>query len=165
MTFTTREVVEAVQELLESDGGLPASLEALKREYIREERLPEYAPVVVSNIPAEMQERAWGLKYPVVQVYAERIESRPAERLRRFSGRVRVVAEIRVSGDRLNGLTERLHYYVDAVRDVLEKNVGCVREGLYLLQEYDVQLEPVKKGGQNFLQTARIGCVVMVNRG
>ncbi|MBI4893435.1 MAG: hypothetical protein HY821_22630 [Acidobacteria bacterium] len=165
MTFTTREVVEAIQELLEGESGLTASLEALKAAYIRDEHQPDTAQLVLSKIPAEMQERAWGVKYPVLQVYCDRIESRPVERLRRFSGRVRVVVEIRVSGDRLNALSDRLHYYLDAVRDVVERNAGCVREGLYLCQEYEVQVEPVKKGGQNFLQAARIGCVVMVNRG
>jgi hypothetical protein len=51
------------------------------------------------------------------------------------------------------------------VRDVLERNAGCVGEGLFLSSEYEVQIEPVKKGGLNYVQTARINCPVLVNRG
>lgn len=165
MTFTTMEVIDAVRGVLEGESGLGASVEALKQAYIQDERLPAAAPVVFLRTPAETQEKAWPMKYPVVHVYCDRIESRPAERLRRFSGRVRVVAEVRVSQDRLEGITQSLHHYVDGVRDVLERNTGCLKDGLYLSSEYDVQIEPVKKGGLNYLQTARIACPVLVNRG
>jgi hypothetical protein len=165
MTFTTLEVIEAVRGLLEGERGLSASVEELKQTYGAEERAAPAAPVVFLRAPAESQEKAWPSKYPMVHVYCDRIEGRPVERLRRFSGRVRVVAEVRVSQDRLDGITQNLHHYVDAVRDVLERNTGCVGDGLYLSSEYDVQIEPVKKGGLNYLQTARIACPVMVNRG
>lgn len=165
MTFTTLEVIDAVRGLLEGESGLSASVEALKQSYVADERIAPVAPVVFLRAPAETQEKAWPAKYPMVHVYCDRIEGRPGERLRRFSGRARVVAEVRVSQDRLEGITQSLHHYVDAVRDVLERNTGCVGAGLYLSSEYDVQIEPVKKGGLNYLQTARIACPVMVNRG
>lgn len=165
MTFTTMEVVEAVRGLLEGESGLAASVEALKQSYIQDERQPAQAPVVMLRAAAEAPEKAWTLKYPQAHVYCDRIERRPSERLRRFSGRVRVVVEVRVSQDRLDGITEHLHFYTDGVRDVLEKNAGCLKEGLYLSGEYEVQIEPVKKGGLNYLQTARINCPVLVNRG
>ena len=165
MTFTTMEVIEAVRELLEGESGLSASIEELKQNYVMDERLPPVAPVQFLRTPAETQEKAWPMKYPVVHVYCDRIESRAGERLRRFAGRVRVVAEVRVSQDRLDGITQNLHHYVDGVRDVLERNTGCLGDGLYLSSEYEVQIEPVKKGGLNYLQTAKIACPVMVNRG
>ncbi len=165
MTFTTMEVIDAVRSLLEGESGLSASVEALKQTYVADERQPAIAPVMFLRTPAETQEKAWPLKYPMVHIYCDRIEGRPVERLRRFSGRVRVVAEVRVSQDRLEGITQSLHHYVDGVRDVLERNTGCVGDGLYLSSEYEVQIEPVKKGGLNYLQTARIAWPVMVNRG
>jgi hypothetical protein len=165
MTFTTMEVIDAVRALLEGENGLNASIDELKQNYALDERLPAVAPVQFLRTPAETQEKAWPMKYPVVHVYCDRIESRSGERLRRFSGRVRVVAEVRVSQDRLDEITQSLHHYVDGVRDVLERNTGCLADGLYLSSEYEVQIEPVKKGGLNYLQTAKIACPVMVNRG
>jgi hypothetical protein len=164
MTFTTVEVIEAIRGLLEAENGLAASIEGLKGAYQHDEDQPAAASIQFHRAPAEMQEKAKGTRYPQVHIYCDRIESRPTERLRRFSGRIRVVAEIRVSGDRLDGMTDSLHFYVDGVRDVVERNAGCMRDGLYLSNEYEVQIEPVKKGGLNFIQTARIACAVVVNR-
>ncbi|MGC4052233.1 MAG: hypothetical protein QM757_23095 [Paludibaculum sp.] len=42
---------------------------------------------------------------------------------------MRLVTEVRVSSDRLEGLAEKLHFQVDAVRDVLERNAGCLGDG------------------------------------
>jgi len=165
MTFTTLEVIDAVRGLLEMDDGLAASMEELKQVYGEEGQLPAAAEVHFQRTPGEAQEKAWPTKYPQLHVYCDRIESRPTERLRRFSGRVRVIAEVRVSQDRLDGITKNLHFCADGVRDVLERKAGCMREGLYLSDEYDMQVDPVKKGGLNFIQTARIACAVIVNRG
>ncbi|MGC8760202.1 MAG: hypothetical protein ACP5UT_11685 [Bryobacteraceae bacterium] len=164
MTFTTREVVDTLVELLDGEGGLAHSLEHLKETYGQEPARPEAARIRILKGGTETVERASGARYPEVRVYCERIRSSPSEKLRRFSGEVRAVAEVRVSQDRLEGITERLQYYFDAVRDVLERRSGCIGPGLYLSGEYEVQVEPVKKGGSYFLQTARVLCTVLVNR-
>lgn len=164
MTFTAREVIDAVTALLEGEAGLAESLESLKDAYIDDQRQPAEVGVHFLKTPPEHQDKAWRARYPVVHVYCDKIESRPTERLRRFSGRARVVAEVRVTQDRLDWITRNLHYYVDAVRDVVERKAGCLADGLYLSPEYEVQVEAVKKGGLNWLQTARINCAVIVNR-
>lgn len=163
MTFTIREVLERLRELLEGEGGLPDSLEQLRGEYEAEERGWPLRTVVL-KAPPEYVEQAWGGRYPAVNLYCEKVRSRPTERLRRFSSEVQAGIEVRVSQDRLEGITEKLHYYCDAVRDVTERRAGCIGPGLYLSGETTVQIDPVKKGGSHFLQAGRVVCTVIVNR-
>lgn len=164
MTFTTREVTERILELLNGEGGLAESLEQLKDAYGLNPARPEPASIRVLKAGPDLAEKALGARYPEVRVYCERIRSRPTEKLRRFSGEMRLVLEARVSQDRLEGMTERLEYYCDALRDVLERRCGCIGPGLYLSGEYEVQIEPVKKGGSQFVQAAKVTCTVIVNR-
>lgn len=163
MTFTIREVLERVREILGGEGGLSDSLEQLKTDYGAEAQ-GWAAGVEVLKAPPEFAEKAWGGRYPALMLTCEKVKSRPTERLRRFSGEVQVGIEVRVSQDRLEGITEKLHYYSDAVRDVMERNGGCVGPGLYLSGETTVQIEGVKKGGRQFLQSSRVICTVVVNR-
>lgn len=163
MTFTIREVLERVRELLEGEGGLADSLEHLRGAYGVEDRGRPVRTAVLRAAP-EFAEQAWGGCYPAVIVYCEKVRSRPTERLRRFSGEVQAGIEVRVSQDRLEGITEQVHYYCDAVRDVVERRGGCIGPGLYLSGEMTVQIDPVKKGGNHFLQAGRVACTVIVNR-
>lgn len=163
MTFTIREVMERLRELLEGEGGLTDSLEQLRGEYGAEERGWPIRAVVLKAAP-ELVEQAWGGRYPAVHVSCERVKSRPTEKLRRFSGEVQAGIEVRVSQDRMEGITEKVHYYCDAVRDVIERRSGCIGPGLYLSTEATVAIDPVKKGGSHFLQSGRVTCTVIVNR-
>jgi hypothetical protein len=114
------------------------------------------AGVVNQNVSFELSERSLAVKYPVVHVYADRIRNELREKFRRFSGTVRMVAEVRVSEDRLEGIEEKLRLYVDAVTRVLDENRGCWGEGAFFGGRYEVAIEPVRHGGKNFLQTAKV---------
>ncbi len=164
MTFTIREVLDRVLELLEGDAGLADSLEQLKAPYAvqRQQIWPGQARVL--RAAPDLAEKAWGSRYPAVIVYCDSVRSRPTERLRRFSGEIRVGIEVRVSQDRLEGITDMLHYCSDAVRDVIERHSGCVGPGMHLSSETSVQFEGVKKGGSHFLQSSRLTCTVIINR-
>lgn len=150
--------------ILEGENGLRDSLEQLRDPYGLGPEHVWPAGVRVLKAAPEHVEKALGSRYPSVSLYCEKVRSRPAEKLRRFSGEVQVGVEVRVSQDRLEGITERLHYYSDAVRDVLERRRGCIGPGLYLREETAVQFEPVKKGGSSYLQSSRVTCTVIVNR-
>lgn len=164
MTFTIREVLEAVSRVLEGENGLRDSLERLREEYGLAEEHAWPAGVIVLKSAPEHVEKAWGSRYPAVTLYCDKIRSRPTERLRRFSGEMEAGVEVRVSQDRLEGITDRLHYYTDAVRDALERGRGCIGPGLYLSEEMTVQIDAVKKGGSHFVQSGRVICKVNVNR-
>lgn len=164
MTFTIREVLDRVVEILEGDGGLAESLEQLRARYGLDQERAWPASVKVLRAAPELVDKAWGSRYPAVSVHCDRVLSRPTEKLRRFSGEVRIGIDVRVSQDRLEGITDRLHYCSDAVRDVIERKSGCLGPGLYLSSETDIRFDGVEKGGSHFLQTGRMICTVIVNR-
>lgn len=114
------------------------------------------AAVVNQNVAFELSEKSQVVKYPVVHVYTDRIRNELREKFRQFSGKARTVAEIRVSHDRIEGIEERLRLYVDAVTQVLDQNRGCWGEGAFFGGQYEVVIEPVRHGGRNFLQVARV---------
>jgi hypothetical protein len=114
------------------------------------------AHVVTQNQSFEISERASVTKYPVVQVYSDRVRNLLTEKFRTFSGKVRTVAEVRVSQDRIEGLEDQLRLYVDAVTAILDANRGNWGQGAFYAGGYEVAFEAVKQGGKNFLQIAKV---------
>src|SRR5438128_2555206 len=83
------------------------------------------------NISIALAERAQSVKYPVMHVYVDRVRNLLTEKFRMFSGKVRTVAEVRVSQDRFEGIETNLRLYVDAITKVLDANRGTWGEGLF----------------------------------
>ncbi|HEV8147027.1 MAG TPA: hypothetical protein VGP79_11625 [Bryobacteraceae bacterium] len=119
--------------------------------------------IMAQNVAADLAERATAVKYPVVLVYTDRARNLLTEKFRTFSGKVRTVAEIRVSQDRLEGVETQTRLYVDAITQVLDTNRGSWGEGAYFTGGYEVIFDPVKHGGKNFLQAARVSFEVDVS--
>lgn len=115
---------------------------------------PEH--VVSQNVSIAISERALAVKYPAVHVYTDRVQNMLTEKFRTFSGKVRTVAEVRVSQDRIEGIEDQLRLYVDAVTQVLDSNRGSWGQGAFFTGGYQVAFEPVQQGGKNFLQIARV---------
>lgn len=163
MPTPTQAVVTRVRELLGGQEGLEFSIAKLQ---LGGKAEPPFRMDQLGTIqaPSDMQERAGKGSTPVFQVYVEKIRNRMTEKFRRFSGTVHVVTEVRLSQDRLEGLTERLQFYVDAVTDVVERSRGVVGDGMYLSGQYEVSFEGVKKGGLHFQQVARVSSEIDVNR-
>jgi hypothetical protein len=128
---------------------------------IAEETGVELAPippaqVTNQNVSFELSERAQIVKYPAVHVYTDRVRNLLTEKFRTFSGKVRTVAEVRVSQDRIEGVEEQLRLYVEAVTQVLDANRGSWGEVAFFTGGYEVSIDPVRHGGRNFLQIARV---------
>lgn len=121
------------------------------------------ARIVDQNVAAELGEKSQVVRYPVIHVYTDRIKNTLTEKFRSFSGKVRTVAEVRVSQDRIEGLEERLRLHVDAVTQVLDWNRGSWGEGAYFTGQYQVDFDPVKKGGLHFIQIAKVSFEVDVS--
>ena len=115
---------------------------------------PEH--IIAQNVSAAIAERALVTKYPAVHVYADRVRNLLTEKFRTFSGKIRTVAEVRVSQDRLEGIEDQLRLYVDAVTQVLDGNRGDWGQGAFFAGQYEVAFDPVQQGGKNFLQVARV---------
>jgi hypothetical protein len=114
------------------------------------------AHIVNQNVAFELTDKAKVVKYPVIHVYVDRVRNQLTEKFRAFSGKARTVAEVRVSQDRIDGVEEQLRLYVDAVTGVLDANRGSWGEGAFFTGGYEVAYEPVKHGGKNFIQIAKV---------
>lgn len=114
------------------------------------------AYIVAQNMAIDIFEKSSVVKYPLVQIYSDRVRNLLTEKFRTFSGKVRTVAEIRVSQDRIEGLEDQLRLYADAVTQVLDANRGSWGQGAFYTGGYEVTFDPVKQGGKNFLQVARV---------
>jgi hypothetical protein len=114
------------------------------------------AYIVAQNMAIDIFEKSSVVKYPLVQVYSDRVRNVLTEKFRAFSGKIRTVAEIRVSQDRIEGLEDQLRLYADAVTQVLDSNRGSWGQGAFYTGGYEVTFDPVKQGGKNFLQVAKV---------
>ncbi|SRR6266404_3600496 len=115
---------------------------------------PEH--IVNQNVSIALAERAQVVKYPVVHVYVDRVRNLLTEKFRTFSGKIRTVAEVRVSQDRFDGIENQTRLYVDAITKVLDANRGSWGEGVFFTGGYEATFEAVQHGGRNFLQVAKV---------
>jgi hypothetical protein len=144
--------------LLLAPEGLKASLAALSLA-----ALPA-GQVLTQNTPVELAERSTNVQYPAMHLYCEKLANQLTEKFRAFSGKARMVVEVRVSQDRLEELQRNLEAYVEAVGEVLDRNRGDWGEGLFYAGGYEATFGPVKHGGKNFLQVAKVAFEVDVSR-
>jgi hypothetical protein len=114
------------------------------------------AQIRAGNFAAELAERSSTVQYPTVNVYCEKIVNALTEKFQRFSGAVQMAVEIRHSQDGLNGLESALEMYADAVMETLNQSRGDWGDGMYYSGAYQVTFGPVKHGGKNFVQAAKV---------
>ncbi len=120
--------------------------------------------IIAQNVAADVTEKTAGAKYPAVHVYCEKVTNSLREKFRRFSGTVRMVAEARMSQDRLEGLEQRSQTLADAITDVLDQSRGDWGQGMFYSGGYELSFTPVKHGGRNFIQIVKISFEVDVSQ-
>jgi len=120
--------------------------------------------VVTGNAPPEIVEKATGAQYPQFRVSCERVTNSLREKFRTFSGQAQVVVETLVTQDRLEGIEVQLEACVESVTAVLDQNRGDWGDGALYNGGYDITFAPVKHGGRNFLQSARVTILVDVSK-
>ena len=116
----------------------------------------EERTVLAQNVGPDLADQNRGTAYPAVYLYAARMENLLRQKFNGFSGPVRVVADVRCSGERYEGLEREVASYVEAVTTALAGNTGSWGDGLVYNGAYAVKFEPVKLGGRNFIQSAKI---------
>ena len=112
--------------------------------------------VLIQNVPAKLADENNATVYPAVYLYCDRMENALIEKFTKFSGPIFLVADVRVSGERIEGLDKDLARYVEAVRAVLGANQGQWTDNLAYSGAYSVRFRKVELGGRNFIQTAQI---------
>ncbi len=159
-TIATSKVVS----LLAGDSGVgPAAAELAVEAGVSLPGIPA-DHIAGQNVTSEIAERAASVKYPVIYVYCDKVVNQLREKFRTFSGKVHVVVEARVSQDQLEGLETALQLYVDAITEVLDGNRGDWGQGMFYTGGYEVTFQPVRHGGRNLLQVAKVGFEVDISR-
>lgn len=112
----------------------------------------------------DIAEKTGRAQYPALLVYCDKLSNALREKFRQFSGTAHVVVEVRHSQDTLEGIEASVELYVDAVCALLDDSRGDWGSGMFYTGGYDVAWEPVGRGGSNFLQRAKVGFDVEVNK-
>jgi hypothetical protein len=120
--------------------------------------------VISGNVAAELAEKTTGARYPLFRVSCGKLTNTLKEKFRTFSGHAEVTVEALVSQDRLEGIEDLLHGCVEAVTAVLDANRGDWGGGSLYNGGYEITFGPVKHGGKNFLQSAKIVLTVDVSK-
>ncbi len=121
--------------------------------------------IVTQNTAPELAERTAGAQYPAIYVYCGKVRNLLREKFRKFSGEAQMVVEVRVSQDRLEGLEALAQVSAEKVTDALDAQRGDWSDGMFFGGGYEIQYGPVKHGGQNFLQIAKVTFTVEVSIG
>ena len=124
----------------------------------------DMAQVRAQNVAAELAERSSAVKYPVVNVYCDKVTNRLTEKFRTFSGTAQMTIEVRHSQDRLEGLQDSLQLYADAVTQVLAANRGDWGDGTFYAGGYEASFGAIKSGGKNFIQVAKVTFEIGVSK-
>ncbi len=112
--------------------------------------------VLFEHVPSKMADENEPAVYPAVYLYCERMENQLLEKFRKFSGRIWIVADVRVSGERFLGLEAKSARYVEGLTKVLEEHVGKWSDNLAYSGVHKVRFKGVEHGGRNFLQRAEV---------
>ena len=120
--------------------------------------------IAIQNVVPDIAERTQTIRYPAIYLFCDKLTNSMTEKFATFSGKCRLVIDVRCSQDRIEGLERTLERYVDAVCRVLSSARGGWQGGGYYCGEYEVTYTTLKHGGKNFLQTARISFDVEVSK-
>jgi hypothetical protein len=153
-----------VMQRIAGAGGLNSSLAALTQADQALAGPLDMAQVRAQNVAADLAERSVNVKYPVVNVYCDKVTNRLTEKFRTFSGTAQMTIEVRHSQDRIEGLQNALQLYADAVTQVLAAGRGDWGDGMFYGGGYEASFGAVKQGGKNFIQVAKVTFEIGVSK-
>lgn len=163
MVLVASIVTEKLLSILAADTGVEAALFAVEDLANVELRPFHSHQIIAQNTSPELSERSTVSKYPVLFVYCNKLANVLKEKFRMFSGEAQMVVEVRVSQDRLDELETRLQLYVDAVLQTIGEHRGDWGDGVFYGGAYEVSYGPVKHGGRNFIQIAKVALEVDIS--
>ena len=119
--------------------------------------------ILTQNVSVEIAENAGHTQYPALLVYCDKVQNLLTEKFRAFSGKAHLVIEVRHSQDKLALIEQNTHLYADAVCALLDDSRGDWGDGAFYAGGYQVNYEPVVKGGKNFLQRVKVNFTIEVS--
>ena len=128
--------------------------------------LPVISPdqVVMSSASPQIGDKDIELTYPRVCLYSNGLKNTQVEKFRSLSGTLAVVAEIWASGDLVSQTDQWIHFYVEAVTDILRQNIGDWGDGVFFAGTYDVQFQAPAAGGLGYVQSAKVTAIFNVSQ-
>ncbi|MBC7926554.1 MAG: hypothetical protein H7039_12935 [Bryobacteraceae bacterium] len=160
MASSSSTVTSQLAAMLRGESGINAIAGALQLDI----PLPslEDGGILELQAAADLTEKAGNVKYPVIHVYCDRIANTLKEKFRRFSGTADLNIEIRVSHDHIAELQTQIRHYVEVVTEILENRRGAWDSNTWYAGTYEVTFGPVKRGGRNYLQSAKVRLEVTI---
>lgn len=165
MATVGRRASALAKEKLVGPSGMSAAVQVISD--VSGIHLPSFDPEQVNtqNVAMEIIEQSKVTKYPAICLYCEKVTNRLREKFRTFSGEVNMVIEVRVSQDRIDGLDTNAQLYAEAALRVLDENRGDWGHGVLFNGGYEVSFGAIKRGGRNFVKSAKITFVLDVSEG
>ncbi len=120
--------------------------------------------VMLSSVAPDIGDKNVQFTYPRICLYSSALKNTQVEKFRSLSGSIAVVAEIWASGNMVTQSDQWIHFYVEAVTEILRGNIGDWGDGIFFSGLYDIQFQQPKAGGFGFVQSAKVTCNLNVSR-
>lgn len=160
----TLAAAQKLSDLLTTGNALQQQISAVSSAANAAVPLITAAQVALSSTVSDMGDEDLQLTYPRACLYTAAVRNTRVEKFRSLSGTIVVVAEIWASGNLLTETDQWIHYYVEAVTNVLRHNIGDWGDGIFFSGAYDVQLQSPKAGGIGYVESAKVNAVLNVSR-
>ncbi len=153
-----------VAELLSAPPDIDDRVASLAAAQAIEMRPTRLHSVVVQHTPFDLAEKSQQARYPAIYLYCDKLSNTLKEKFRTFSGKGHLQIEVRYSQDRLEEIDTRMQFYVEAICNVLDGSRGDWGGGAFYTGGYEAVFSPVRSGGHNFLEIAKIGVEVEISK-
>ncbi|MBV9764787.1 MAG: hypothetical protein JOZ48_08075 [Acidobacteriaceae bacterium] len=120
--------------------------------------------IVLSSISPKMDDMNVQLGYPRICLYSSAVKNTQIEKFRSLSGAISVVADIWASANLATQTDQWIHFYVEAMTEILRQNIGDWGDGFFFPGSYEVEFQTPASGGFGFTQSAKVTCNLDVSR-
>jgi hypothetical protein len=97
-------------------------------------------------------------------VFCSRLVNQHREKFRSLSGTLAITVEIAATADLIDLVENWMHYYVEAVSNILRRSAGDMGDGVFFPGTYQVDVQLAQIGGSGFLQLSQVTCELSVSR-
>ncbi|MBV9301371.1 MAG: hypothetical protein JOY62_18685 [Acidobacteriaceae bacterium] len=128
--------------------------------------LPVISPdqIVLSSASADMADKDLQFTYPRISIYCAGLKNTQIEKFRSLSGTISVTVELWASSNLLQETDQWIHFYVEAMTDILRQNIGDWGDGIFFSGVYDVSFQAPRVGGLGYSGSAKVTCNLNVSR-
>ncbi len=163
MAYLVENLVNALAGRLSGDGGMGAVLG--ESVCVADGAVRDAGGILIRTQSLSTEAGDGGLaKVAEIAVFCEKLRNTQREKFRSFSGNAQLAVELRASEATAALTASSLQKYVEGVLQVLHTSRGDWGEGVFFGGLYEVSFQPAKKGGRNYVQTAKVSLSVDYSR-